>query len=148
MDAPLDTITSGEGAVTAETVTGTGTISYASVAELINQRVRLDGLRLAERDGKLWIQMPAMLAGKEFTLTGSADITVAEGGIQLKFSKLNAEGLPQLAIVQTMVNNYARQASVPIKLPAMPFQLVLQKVEPTPAGLAVSAVAKDVPLNG
>ena len=65
----------------------------------------------------------------------------------LKFSDLNAEGLPNVPLARTLLNNYARGISVDVPLPALPFQLNVRKVEPRPEGLAVTADAKDVPIN-
>ena len=55
----------------ATTVDGTGTITYASVAALIEQ----PGLELSERDGKLLATAPIELLGQQFTLNGTADLT-------------------------------------------------------------------------
>jgi len=49
--------------------------------------------------------------------------------------------------VDTALNNYARSLSVDLKVPALPLKLKVEKVQPTPAGLVVTAGAKEVPLN-
>ena len=49
--------------------------------------------------------------------------------------------------MQQILTNYAKQISVDLKVPELPLKLVVQKVQPTPAGLVVTAGATEVPLN-
>ncbi|WP_329015355.1 DUF2993 domain-containing protein [Micromonospora rifamycinica] len=142
--ASLDTIRSGQGEVVAETVAGTGTVTYDSLAKLLDR----PGLKLGEQNGKLAVTAPVDILGQKLTVTGTADVTVAEGGkVALKFSDLNAQGLPAVPLARTLLNNYARGISVDVPLPELPFQLNVRKVEPRPEGLTVTADARDVPIN-
>jgi len=141
--APLDTITSGQGDIVAATVQGTATIGYPTVAKLMEQ----PELRLAERNGRLVASLPAELLGQRFTLAGEAELSVVKGKIQLRFADLTAEGLPDVAGVQNLIAGYARQLSIDIALPALPYALELQDVKALPEGLRVTAMARDVPLN-
>ncbi|MDT5032818.1 MAG: hypothetical protein QOC94_2989, partial [Actinoplanes sp.] len=56
-------------------------------------------------------------------------------------------GLPQIPLVQNLLTNYAKNLSVSIKVPALPLKLAVQKVQPTAAGLVITAGASDVQLN-
>ncbi|MBY8873042.1 DUF2993 domain-containing protein [Micromonospora sp. PLK6-60] len=142
--ASLDTLRSGRGDVVADSVRGTGTISYDSLAALLDR----PGLKLGEQGGRLAVTAPLDILGAKLTVNGTADITVSEQGkVALKFNDLNAEGLPALPLAQTMLSNYAKGISVDIPLPELPFQLAVREVKPTPEGLAVTADAKDVPIN-
>ncbi|MER5335059.1 DUF2993 domain-containing protein [Micromonospora sp. NPDC002717] len=142
--ASLDTIRSGQGDVVAETVDGTGTISYDSLAKLLDR----PGLTLGEQGGRLAVTAPVDILGQRLTVTGTADITVGkEGQVALRFNDLNAEGLPNVPLARTMLNNYARSISVDVPLPELPFQLAVREVRPLPEGLAVTADAKNVPIN-
>ncbi|MFI7021338.1 DUF2993 domain-containing protein [Micromonospora sp. NPDC049900] len=142
--ASLDTLRTGQGDVVAETVNGTGTISYQSLAALLDR----DGLALAEQDGKLAVTAPLEVLGQRLTVTGIAEIVVGEQGqIALRFDDLNAEGLPNVAIARTLLNNFARSISVDVPLPELPFQLTVREVVPRPEGLTVTADARDVPIN-
>ncbi|BCJ59980.1 LmeA family phospholipid-binding protein [Micromonospora endophytica] len=144
VSASLDTLRTGQGDVVAETVNGTGTISYQSLAALLNR----EGLALAEQGGKLAVTAPVDILGQRLTVTGTADIVVGEqGGVALKFDNLDAEGLPDAPLARTLVNNFARSISVDVPLPELPFGLTVREVVPRPEGLTVTADARDVPIN-
>jgi hypothetical protein len=141
--ASLDTLRTGQGQVTAGTVEGVGTISYDSVVAAIDQK----GVRLAEQGGKLAVTAPLSVLGVNLTVQGVATITVDKGKVALKFEDLAADGLPDIPLARAALNSYARQLSVNVPLPALPFGLTVQDVKPVADGLAVTATASNVPLN-
>jgi hypothetical protein len=141
--APLDTLRTGSGDIVAGTVTGTGTIDYASVAALSGR----EGVRLTERNGKLAVTAPLSAVGQTFMVNGTANLTVKGNVVQVRFDQLTAEGLPALPLVQNLLDSYAKQISVDLRIPALPLKLAVQKVQPRPEGLVVTAGADEVPLN-
>jgi hypothetical protein len=143
VSAPLDAIRSGQGDVVASTVKGNATIAYASVVDLMNQ----PGLRLSEQNGKLAVTAPLQVLGQRITVSGIANLVVANNQVRISFDNLTSDDLPNLAGAEAVVNQYARQLAVTIALPELPFQLDVSEVTARPEGLAVSASAKNVPLN-
>ncbi|SCG53912.1 LmeA family phospholipid-binding protein [Micromonospora inositola] len=141
--ASLDTIRSGQGDVVAERVDGRGTITYDSLAKLLDR----PGLTLGEQGGKLAVTAPVDILGVKLTVVGTADVTVKDNKVGLRFNDLNAEGLPNLPLARTLLANYAKGISVDVPLPALPFQLNVRTVEPKPEGLTVTADARNVPIN-
>jgi LmeA-like phospholipid-binding len=141
--ASIETLRSGQGEVRAETINGTGTLTYSSVAQLMDQ----PGLQLSEQGGKLVVKAPLEVLGQQVTVNGTANLSVAGGKVQIGFDTLTAEGLPALPAAQALVNAYAKQISINLALPELPFQLQVQQVQPRSDGLAVTATAKDVPIN-
>ncbi|MEU4472301.1 DUF2993 domain-containing protein [Micromonospora sp. NPDC023888] len=142
--ASLDTLRTGQGDVVADTVNGTGTISYESLAALLKR----PGLTLGEQNGKLAVTGPADILGQKITISGTADVTVADNGaVALRFNDLDAAGLPNLPLARTFLNNFAKSISIDVPLPDLPFQLAVREVRPLPEGLAVTADAKNVPIN-
>lgn len=141
--APLETLRSGRGDIVAGTVTGTGTVDYATVAELTGKQ----GVKLGEQNGKLAVTAPVTILQQQVTVHGTANLTVKDNVVSLRFEQVTAEGLPNVPLVQGLLDNYARQISVDVPLPALPLKLVVQKVQPTAAGLVVTAGSRDVPLN-
>jgi hypothetical protein len=140
--APLSALRSGTGDITATTVTGTGTVDYATVEQLVNRQ----GVKLGEQGGKLAVTAPVTILNQQVTVHGTADLTVKNNVVSVRFATVTADGLPQVPIVQTLLTNYAKQISIDIKIPALPLKLVVQKVQPTAGGLVVTAGANNVQL--
>jgi len=142
--ASLDTIRSGQGDVVAQRVTGTATVAYSTVVDQTNW----PGLRLSERDGKLFATGPVEIAGQRITLSGTAsDVTFSDGRVRIRFEELSAEGVSQIPGLQALLNQYARQLSVSFALPELPFKLEIHEVRARPEGLVVDGQADNVPLN-
>jgi hypothetical protein len=143
VNAPLDTVRTGNGDIVAGTVTGVGTISYANLAELIGQ----EGLKLSEKNGKLVGAAPFQALGQTFNATGTANLAVKDGVVSVTFADVTAEGLPDIPLVRTLVDNYVKQLAFDLKVPALPLGLKVQKVEPRPDGLFVTTGASNVSLS-
>jgi hypothetical protein len=142
--APLETLRTRQGDIIATTVTGTGTVDYNTLAELSNE----EGVKLGEKDGKLAVTAPLQVLNQQVMINGTANLEVAEGNVvRVRFDEVTADGLPDIPAVQSILSNYARSISVDLKVPELPLKMVVQKVQPTPAGLAVTAGATEVPLN-
>ncbi|SBT52145.1 LmeA family phospholipid-binding protein [Micromonospora narathiwatensis] len=141
--ASLDTLRTRRGDVVAERVDGRATVSYDSLAKLLDR----PGLTLGERDGKLAVTAPVDVLGTRLTVNGTADLTVADGKVALRFNDLTAEGLPNLPLARRVLTNYANSISINVPLPELPFQLNVRKVEPKPDGLLVTADARNVPIT-
>jgi hypothetical protein len=141
--APLDTLRSQQGNIVATTVTGAGTIDYPQLTELIGQK----GLTLKESGGKLVGATPVQALGQTFNVTGAATLTVKDGVVQVRFSDVTAAGLPDVPLVRNIIDSYVQRLAVDLKVPELPLKLEVQKVQPTAAGLVVTAGAHDVPLN-
>jgi LmeA-like phospholipid-binding len=141
--APLNTLRTGQGDIIATTVSGVGTVDYATVESLVGQ----NGVKLAEKDGKLAVTAPLKILNQTVTVNGTADVAVNNNVVSLRFDRVTAQGLPDVPLVQNLLNNYAKQISVDLHIPALPLKLVVQKVQPAAAGLVVTAGAKEVPLN-
>jgi len=143
VNAPLDTVRSGNGDIVAGTVTGVGTLSYANLADLTGQ----EGLKLSARDGKLVGTAPLRVLGQTFNVSGAANLAVKDGVVSVTFADVTADGLPNIPLVRTLVDNYVKQLGFDLKVPALPLGLKVQKVEPRPEGLLVTAGATDVSLS-
>ncbi|WP_433827497.1 LmeA family phospholipid-binding protein [Actinoplanes sp. CA-015351] len=137
--APLSTLRNG-GDVIAGVVSGAGTIGYAEITALVNQ----DGLKLAEKDGKLNATVQLDIPGqKPIEITGTTNLTVENGSIRVRFSEVTSKDLPALPFLQNMINALAYD----LKIPELPLNLVVQQVEALPEGLRVTAGAENVNLS-
>jgi hypothetical protein len=144
VSAPLDTLRTGSGRITAGNVTGSGTVTYAELADLIGQ----EGLKLTQKDGKLIGTMPVKAAGQTFEVTGTANTEVTgEGVVRVRFTDITSDGLPDIPLVRNLVTGYVNKLAYDLKPPPLPLNLKVQKVEPRPEGLVVTAGASNVPLS-
>jgi hypothetical protein len=143
VSASIDTLRTGQGEVVAKTVDGTGTITYDTVTALVDQ----PGLKLAEREGKLIASAPIEVLNQQFTVSGAADLSVEGRQVRIRLKDATAEGLPAVPLAQQVVSNFIQRISISFDVPALPFDMALKDVEPTPEGLAVTATANDVPIS-
>jgi hypothetical protein len=141
--APLETLRSGNGDITAGTVTGTGLIDYAQLTELIGQ----PGVKLAEQDGKLVGSAPVTALGQTVTVSGTAGLEVKGDVVQVRFSDVKAAGLPDNALVRGLINSYVEKLAFNLTVPPLPLNLKVKKVEPQADGLKITAGATNVNLN-
>ncbi|MGX6603713.1 LmeA family phospholipid-binding protein [Micromonosporaceae bacterium Da 78-11] len=141
--APLDTLRTGNGDIIATTVSGTGTIDYPQLVALINQ----PGLTLSAKDGKLVGAAPVQALGQTFNVSGRAELTVKSGVVQVRFADVTAAGLPDIPLVRNLINAYVQKLAVDVKVPQLPLNLAVQKVEPLADGLKFTAGANEVSLN-
>jgi hypothetical protein len=141
--AELETIRTGQGEARADTVTGTGTVGYATVAALANQ----PGLQLSGQDGRLRVRLPAEIRGRPVTLVGTAQVRVNDNQVQVTVSELDAESGNLPAEARDIADGYANRLSVSFKLPPLPFGLTVNEVTPQTEGLAVTATAHGVPIT-
>lgn len=74
-------------------------------------------------------------------VSGVARLTVLEGQVWLRVSRLSVAGISLTAFV---LNQLMPRLNVPIALPALPWGLRIENLTPTPAGLVVSGSAAAV----
>ncbi|GIF06011.1 LmeA family phospholipid-binding protein [Actinoplanes siamensis] len=141
--ASLDTLRSGAGDVVVGAVTANGTIDYPQLVALLGQK----GVQLSEKDGKLIGAVRVTALGQQVDLSGTAKLTVVENAIQVRFADVKATNLPDLPLIQNIVDAQARRMALDIPAPKLPMQLKVQSVTATPAGLNVTFGADEVNLN-
>jgi hypothetical protein len=132
-----------QGAVEADRVTGTATVGYAQVRALIGR----DDLQLRGEDGRIALRLPVELLGVPVTLVGVAGAEMAGNVIQVRVREFGIEsgGLPEGAF--PLVDQIARELSVDVALPPLPYGLSVDSVFAGPTGLVVSVSAAEVPLS-
>ncbi|WIM96146.1 DUF2993 domain-containing protein [Actinoplanes oblitus] len=141
--APLDALRSGQGDVVAGTLTGTGTIDYPQLIDLIGQK----GLKLAEKDGNLVGSATVAVLGQQLDLAGTAKLSVADGGIRVRFANVKATNLPDLPGIQSAIDAYAGRLGLDLPAPELPLQLKVRSVSPEKDGLRVTFGANEVNIN-
>ncbi|AEV88853.1 hypothetical protein ACWT_7844 [Actinoplanes sp. SE50] len=141
--ASLDTLRNGSGDVVVGTVTGVSTIDYPQLVELIGQK----GVKLSAKDGKLIGAATVTALGQQVDLTGAAKLTVVDGGIRVRFSDVRATNLPNVPLIQNLIDAQAQRMSLDLAVPKLPLQLRVQSVAAGDDGLKVQFGAQNVNLN-
>lgn len=137
----------GHAAATAEQVTGTAVISYATLSSLTDLGAyHLVGLVFEERDGALSARANVTALGVELPIEAAAEITVRDGTrIEVRLRDAAAVGVsvPDAALpLLDMLANAVLVATVP----PLPFGITIDGFEVAPDGLAVTAVGRAVTL--
>ncbi|GGN14944.1 hypothetical protein FHR83_004668 [Actinoplanes campanulatus] len=145
VSAPLSALRDGTGDVRAETVTGTGTIDYDVIADATGQ----PGLTLAEKDGRVVGTAELKISGLQTVeLAGTADLSVAKGKVQVRFSDVTAKDVAPNPFVQGQIDSYVKRMTFTVDVPDLPMNLQVQELTPLPEGLRVTFGASDVALAG
>jgi hypothetical protein len=140
--ASLHTLQSG-GDIVAGAVTGTGTIDYKQLAALVGQ----SGLTLADQNGKLTGAATVQALGQSLKVTGTVNLAVAAGVVQVRFADLDSPDLPNIPGIKAILATQASRLGIDVRVPALPLRLTVQKVQPQPGGLQFTAGASNVTLN-
>jgi hypothetical protein len=73
---------------------------------------------------------------------------VETGKVRLKLDSVATEPATQLKVVNDLIRQYQNRLQVTVKLPGLPYNLVVNSVRTTDSGLQVTASAADVKLTG
>lgn len=136
--ATVDGLRNGTEKPVATRVTGVGTLSYADLVKASG----LDGVTLTGDGNQVRMSANGGLVGE---LRGAATVSVVDGKVRIQVTELTASNLAPAA--QNLVNSYRSQLGRTFTLPALPFNLKLQTVNPTPGGLEVGVAADEVQLG-
>ena len=145
VNAPLDALRSGEGTITADKITGTSVVPW----DVVVKQTKFKDLTLsADADGTLKVAGEATLGGFTIPLTGSAKVTLAgPAKLRVQVTDLSGTDANLNALVKGLISAYKDKLVFDVALPKLPYDLKLQKVTPTPAGLDITAYAENVPLT-
>lgn len=148
VNAEMSTLLSGEGSITADRVVGTATIGYGSVRALFNQEDRqLEDLQLSADNGRLRLRLPLTAGEQQISAVATANVSVSQGVVRVSVVDIRAEGAQLLPGAQRLLDTYKRRLSMQFRLPPLPFDLQVEKVQVEPEGLAVTASARGVPIS-
>lgn len=148
---PLSQVMDGKPEPIATRAHGTATISYASLVDLIQQNAPqgfdLAGLTLAGAGGSA---LTASIDASDLGLgmvTGVGDVTVVEGALRVRITKLQTKDGAFSAAAQRIVDQLVgRLVFNDIKLPPMPFKLALTGLQADPESLRLNFEASEVAL--
>jgi hypothetical protein len=143
----------GSGDVVAGTVAGTASMSWENVRPLLElaglpSQVDPSQVDLKVVNNKIEMRLPFAYQGINVTLIAKGSMVVEAGKVRVKLEELTSEqgNLPKF--VSDLIKNNQNRLQVTLRLPGLPYNLVINSVQTTDAGLQVSASAKDVKLTG
>ncbi len=149
VNASTSALVNGTGKITADDVTGSTSVSWAGVNKLMNTSGfgGSGATASALPDGQVQVKVPVSLAGISTTVVATGNLSVGQGTVHLKINKVTTEGGTLPAVLSGLVGSIKQSLSVDIKIPQLPYNLQVRDVKASLGGLAVTAVAANVPIS-
>jgi hypothetical protein len=151
--ADAQAVLNGTGDVVADQVSGTASITWASVRPLLQLAGLPSGVdpakaELTVTNNKVQVKVPLSINGYNFKLIANGTLVVDTGKVLVKLDSVGSDvgSVPQ--VVQNLIKQYQDRLSVTVRIPAMPYKLVVNKVQSSDTGLVMIATAENVKLAG
>jgi hypothetical protein len=154
VNAPTSAVLSGDGQIKADRVSGTAQLDW----QTFQQMVDLSGLKQYGVDptslrinsagpGKVSISAPAKILGQSFTALATGSIAVANNVLHVKIDNISTADSTLPALVQQQLQQLRNQLTFDVRIPELPYHLVLDSVSTNAAGVLISASATNVVLG-
>ena len=150
--ADAQSVLNGTGDVVADKITGTATITWDNVRPLLELAGLPNGVDPSKVDlevvnKQIELRVPFTISGSTFTLIAKGTLVVESGAVQVRLDDVSSDAGSAPAFVRNLIKRYQKQLTVRIKIPAMPFKLVVERVESTKTGLTMIASGANVKLS-
>ncbi len=153
VNAPMNTVINGGGQVEADHVTGTAELNWAAVDKLIDlsgaQQYGIDPSMIklsGGSDGQVVMAVPISIAGISLTAQATGTITVSKNVAHAKITKIAAPNSGFPSLITDQLTSLIPNLGFDIKIPALPYNMTIDKVTTTAAGVSISASANHVVL--
>lgn len=155
VSASTGALLNGNGRIEAKKVVGTGHLSWAAFDQLVDlSGVKQYGIdpkqiKIGSTDqGHISLSAPVKLRGQAFTIQASGAISVNRDILHVKVDNVTASDTPLPGALQGVLRALAAQLTFDVRIPQLPYRLVLDSVRATSGGIAITASATDVVLGG
>jgi hypothetical protein len=143
----------GKGDVVAGVVAGNASMSWDNVRPLLEvaglpSSIDPANLDLKVVDNKIEMRVPLVFSSLKVTIIAKGAMVVEAGKVRLKLDSVTTDQGSLPAQVNNLIKQYQSKLQVSVKLPGLPYNLVVNSVQTTDAGLQVTASAADVKLTG
>jgi hypothetical protein len=143
----------GKGDVVAGVVAGNASMSWDNVRPLLEvaglpSSVDPSNVGLKVVNNKIEMRVPVAFQGIKVTLIATGSMVVETGKIRLKLESVATDKGNLPPQVNSLIKQYQNKLQVTVKLPGLPYNLVVNSVDTTDTGLRVTASAADVKLTG
>jgi DUF2993 family protein len=153
VDAPASGLMSGDPKVTAGKVTGTAHINWTAFQQMIDltgaQKYGLDPdtIRITSTTGgKIQLTTPVTLLGQTITAAATGSVQVNRDTLHVTIDSIKATGDALAPTVDQALNQLKTNLSFNVKIPPMPYDLHVDSINSSEAGVVVSASAENVAL--
>ncbi len=153
VNAPTGTVISGNGKINADHVVGTAQIDWAAFEEMIDlsgvKQYGIDPstLRITGTDGgSISLAAPVTLLGQSFSAIASGSVALSQDILHVKITKIAASGGTLEPAVAAALQTLVAQLTFDVRVPELPYHLVLQKITTTSGGVEITAAADNVTL--
>jgi hypothetical protein len=151
--ADAQSVLKGTGDVVADKITGTATISWENVRPLLQlaglpRGVDPSKAELKVVSNQVQLRVPFKINGQNFAVTAKGTLIVNSGEVQIRLDEVGSDAGAAPPFVQSLIKQYQKQLTARIKIPVLPFKLVVNKVESSPSGLLMIASGDNVKLSG
>jgi len=150
VNAPASAVINHTGTVTADAVTGTTTIGWDSVNKLMNTSgFGGSGATASARpDGQVQVRVPVAVAGFSTTVIATGTLAVGQGLVHLKINNVSTEGGDLPTVISRLIGTIEQSLSIDIRIPPLPYHLVVKDVQAGQKGVTVTATSTNVPIFG
>ncbi|MET7393350.1 DUF2993 domain-containing protein [Dactylosporangium sp. NPDC005572] len=143
----------GSGDVVAGLVTGTASMTWENVRPLMELAGLPSQIDPAQVDlkvvnNKIQLRIPLQYQGFTITLVARGSMVVETGKVRLKLDEVTSEQGNLPPVVANFIKANQSRLQVTVRLPGLPYNLVINNVQTTDAGLQVTASAENVKLTG
>jgi hypothetical protein len=154
VNAPTNTVMSGNGQIEAAKVVGTGQISWAAFTEMVDlgglkqYGVNPSSIQISGTDnGEIDLAIPISVGGQSFTALASGTVSVTHDLVHVKVTKIASSGGTVPVVATAALSAIQAQLTFDARIPALPYRLVLESVRATSNGISIGASATDVVLG-
>ncbi len=156
VEAPVSDLTSGHPTATAERVTGTADISWTAFQQMIDltgaQQFGLDPDTIqitSSAGGKIELTTPVTLLGQTITAVATGSVKIDRDNLHVTIDSIHASGGGSVpAAIDSQLNQLKTKLNFDVKIPPMPYELMVDSITSTDAGVVIAASANDVKLAG
>jgi hypothetical protein len=149
INASTSALLNGNGDVTADNVSGTARLSWASVTKLIDSAEGIQGVTVSPLSGgQIQVKGPVKVLDLSTTVVATGTIKIVGDAVKVNITKVNLDGGDLPPILGQVLSLLKEQLSVTIAIPALPYHLKIHDVRTATDGVTVTAVGTNVPLAG
>ncbi|WP_432834520.1 LmeA family phospholipid-binding protein [Dactylosporangium sp. CA-092794] len=151
--ADAQDLLNGRGDVVAGEVVGNASMSWDNVRPLLEvaglpSSIDPSQVDLRVVNNQIEMRVPLQYQNIHVTLIAKGSMIVETGKVRLKLESVTTDQGNLPPQVNNFIKQYQNRLQVTVKLPGLPYNLVVNSVRTTDAGLQVNASAADVKLTG